>query len=274
LLLTEQKPESVSVMNLVRGKVVEEWKIKDKDYGGVTCIAPMSKNDDMTENSLIYGLNDNSMFTIDGRIPTVSKVVDSHSKLYKTNVQLSCMSTTNQGFIVTGSKTGAIRLHDQINKRAKTLLPGLGQHIKYIETTQDGKWILCTCKDYIMVISTTVEDSEYSGFERSMGKHKPRPYILRLKNKDIIKYNLREVEFTKAHFDIGLNSEEHWIVTSTGPFIIKWNFRHLKKNGVVNDYQIRKAKHNIVQNIFRYNCENDLLVSETDSVYVQHSHKE
>jgi len=181
LLLTEQKPESVSVMNLVRGKVVEEWKIKDKDYGGVTYIAPMSKNDDMTENSLIYGLNDNSMFTIDGRIPTVSKVVDSHSKLYKTNVQLSCMSTTNQGFIVTGSKTGAIRLHDQINKRAKTLLPGLGQHIKYIETTQDGKWILCTCKDYIMVISTTVEDSEYSGFERSMGKHKPRPYILRLK---------------------------------------------------------------------------------------------
>jgi len=127
----------------------------------------------------------------------------------------------------------------------KTLLPGLGQHIKYIETTQDGKWILCTCKDYIMVISTTVEDSEYSGFERSMGKHKPRPYILRLKNKDIIKYNLREVEFTKAHFDIGLNSEEHWIVTSTGPFIIKWNFRHLKKKMELSMI-IKYEKQNII----------------------------
>jgi VID27-like protein len=190
---------------------------------------------------------------------------------YRSKIDLSCMATSGQGFIATGSETGQIRLYDQINKRAKTLLPGLGQHIKYMETTEDGKWILCTCQDYIMVIPTTMENSEYTGFERRMGKQKPRPYVLRLKNQDIVKYNL-----TKAHFNTGENTEEEqeqWIVTSTDPFIIKWNFRHLKKNGVVNDYQIRQGKSNIVHNVFRHNFDNDVLVSETDSVYIQHSHK-
>jgi len=261
-------------MNLDRGQVVEEWKVKDKDCGGIKYITPMTKYDDMTGNPLIYGLNENSIFLIDGRIPNESKVVGSMSQVYQTSVSLSCMATTGQGFIVTGSKTGQIRLHDQINKRAKTLLLGLGNHIKYIETTEDGKWVLCTCKDHIIVIPTTIENNQNFGFEgHGMGKLKPRMYILRLKNQDIIKYNLRNINFTKAHFDIGKNIDEHWIVTSTGSFIIKWNFRHLKQTGIVNDYQIRQANHHIVHNEFRYNFDNDLLVSEIDSVYVQHSHK-
>ncbi len=106
-----------------------------------------------------------------------------------------------------------------------------------------------------------------------MGKQKPRPYVLRLKHTDVQRCGLRNVVFTPAHFDHGKDVDEHWIVTSTGPYIVKWNFRKLKKAGIVNSYSIRRGHSTIVHNQFKYNGGQNLLVSEKDNVYTQHSVK-
>eukprot|EP00483_Globobulimina_turgida_P008571 UN08589 len=166
----------------------------------------------MTDNPMVYGLNNSSMFCIDGRIPNKhSKVVSSKEKQYKSIHNLNVIATSGQGFIATGSRDGKIRMHNVIEKRAKTCLPGLGNAIKSIEISDDGQWILATCVDYIMVIPTQVPGTERTGFEgRGMGKSKPSPYVLRLKYSDIQKYKLRKVNFTAARFDQGKNISEHW----------------------------------------------------------------
>ena len=92
-----------------------------------------------------------------------------------------------------------------------------------------------------------------------------------LKVKHIQKYRLRNVDFTPAHFDQGDGIDEHWIISSTGKYIIKWNFNKLKKSGIINSYSIRVASAKVVHNEFRYNYNDDILVSETNSVYAQHS---
>eukprot|EP01084_Bolivina_argentea_P133271 235187_1 len=270
LLLNDKAPGQIQVLNLDKGKIVEEWQTKETLHD----IAPLTKHDEMTDNPMIYGLNKNSMFQIDARIPTKSKVIDSKQTQYKSIHNLNCISTSGNGFIATGAKDGKIRMHDVIQKRAKTCLPGLGNAIKYLEISDNGQWILATCSDYIMVIPTQVPGRAKTGFEgRGMGKMKPSPYVLRLKPSDLQKYKLRKVDFTQAHFDTGKNIDEHWIISSTGPYIIKWNFNKLKKSGIMNSYSIRKAKSKVIHNEFRFGHNDDLLVSETNSVYAQHSSK-
>jgi len=270
LLLNDRAPGIVYHLNLDKGVVVDEWRTKE----GIKDLAPLTKHNEMTDNEMVYGLSGNSMFQIDGRIPTKSKVIDSKQKVYKSIHNLDAIATAGNGWIATGARDGKIRLHDAVEKRAKTCLPGLGNAIKALEVSEDGRWILATCNEYIMVIPTAVPSTERTGFEgRGMGKLKPHPYVLRLKYADIQKFKLRKVEFTAAHFDHGHNVEEHWIISSTGPFIVKWNFSKLKKAGIVNSYSIRKASSKVVHNEFRFNQRDDLLVSEQNSVYTQHCGK-
>lgn len=272
LLLNEAKPDKVNVLNLDKGKIVEEWQCDD--INKINDIAPLSKHDEMTDNPLIYGLSGNSMFMIDGRVPNKNKVIKSKQNKYKSIHNLDVIATAGNGFIATGAKDGRIRMHDVIEKRAKTCLPGLGNAINAMEISDDGQWILATCTDYILVIPTAVPGTERTGFEgRGMGKLKPSPYVLRIKYADMQKYKLKNINFTPAHFDQGKNIKEHWIISSTGPFIIKWNFNKLKKAGIINSYSIRRAKSKVVHNEFRFNHNDDLLVTETNSVYAQHSTK-
>jgi hypothetical protein len=71
-----------------------------------------------------------------------------------------------------------------------------------------------------------------------MGKEKPVPRILRLKPEHV---ELMEgkVNFTPARFNVGESDEERSIVTSTGPYIITWNFRKVKQNKL-KEYTMKK----------------------------------
>ena len=86
-----------------------------------------------------------------------------------------------------GTKRGDIRLFDSKTfgdgrqsaadslearrPRAKTTLPGLGDPIVGIDVTEDGRWILATCRTYIIVIPTDLPNGN-TGFEKPMGKFK------------------------------------------------------------------------------------------------------
>ena len=165
LLLNNNDPSTVSVLNLTKGKVVEEWETISSYYGGVKDICPINKNADMSDIQQIYGMNKDSIFMIDGRIPADSKVVHSKSISYTNDMQFNTISTSGIGFIAVGSGDGKIRLYNNVGQKAKTRLPGLGNKINYIEVSNDGLWILATCTDYIMVIPTKVKGTERTGFE-------------------------------------------------------------------------------------------------------------
>jgi hypothetical protein len=48
---------------------------------------------------------------------------------------------------------------------------------------------------------------------------------------------ISQVNFTPARFNVGDGITEDWIVTSTGPYIITWNFRKIRQ-GRKPDYKV------------------------------------
>eukprot|EP01084_Bolivina_argentea_P042925 79123_1 len=257
-------PGNIHVLNLDKGKVIDEWQTKDT----IIDIAPLVKHGDMTDSTMIYGINNNSMFQMDERIPNKSKIIDCKQKIHKSIPGFNTISTSGNGFIAVGLKNGKIYMKNSIQRKASTVLPGLGNEIRDIEISDDGYWILATCKDYIMVIPTHVGDTQRTGFEgRGMGKLKPNPYVLRLKYSDIQKYKLKNVDFTAAHFDQGVNINEHWIVSSTGSYIVTWDFDKLKQSGIVNRYSLTRTDSSVVQMEFRFNGKSDLVVLESSALY-------
>ena len=55
-----------------------------------------------------------------------------------------------------GSDDGQIRMYsDKSLTRANTAIPGLGAAITAVDVTYDGKWVLATTNNYLMVVKTT-----------------------------------------------------------------------------------------------------------------------
>jgi len=84
------------------------------------------------------------------------------------------VATTFNGGLAIGSLNGEIRLYKDVGQNAKTLLPGLGDPIRGIDMSIDGKWIVATTQTYLLLIPTICENGK-TGFEHRMGKEKPNP---------------------------------------------------------------------------------------------------
>mmetsp|Transcript_38581 Transcript_38581/g.28462 ORF Transcript_38581/g.28462 Transcript_38581/m.28462 type:complete len:82 (+) Transcript_38581:397-642(+) len=76
---------------------------------------------------------------------------------------------------------------------------------------------------------------------------KPEPVKLCLQSKDTAKFKITKIDFTPARFNVGENCQEDSIVTSTGPFLITWNFEKVKK-GDLKSYKIIKLSEYVVDN--------------------------
>ena len=122
-----------------------------------------------------------------------------------------------------------------LGQDAKTLLPGLGDAIIHLEVSRDGVWVLATTQTYLLLVKTECLNGK-TGFEHRMGKEKPNPTKLQIKAKDIAKYAIKNIHFKPARFNNWSSAgEESSIVTSTGDFLVTWNFKRIKR-GVLNDY--------------------------------------
>lgn len=194
------------------------------------------------------------------------------SKVYKTNPEFNCVSTTFEGGLAIGSLNGNIRLYKEVGQNAKTSLPGLGEPIRAIDMSIDGKWVLATTQTYLLVIPTECK-SGTSGFAKSMGKEKPTPKKLQLHVKDLAKHKIRAVNFTAARFNnFNIANGEHTsIVTSTGPYLITWNFKRVQK-GFLKSYHIKKVEQQqdkVVDSQFKFNDDEKILVTQPKSIGVQ-----
>ena len=64
-----------------------------------------------------------------------------------------------------------------------------------------------------------------------------------------MKYDLINLNFTAARFNNGDHINETSIVSSTGDYLITWNFEYVKR-GLLNKYKIKKLPNHAVDNQF------------------------
>ncbi|KAG5358125.1 Vacuolar import and degradation protein 27 [Yarrowia sp. B02] len=258
-------------MDLEYGKVVDEWRVSDDAKNSVVSFAPSSKFAQMTGEQTFLGMANSGLFRIDPRL-SGAKLVDSEHKKYATNNQFSALTSTEGGHIAVASQKGEIRLFDRLGINAKTALPALGDPILGVDVSADGKWILATCKTYILLIDATIKDGKYAGetgFKRSFAKDaKPRPKRLQI-SPEHVAFMLAEtgsgLNFTKAHFNQGPNSREQTVVTSSGPYVVTWSLKKLLR-GDANPYLIKRYTDQVTAGDFRFGTDKNVIVATEDDV--------
>mmetsp|Transcript_1909 Transcript_1909/g.5753 ORF Transcript_1909/g.5753 Transcript_1909/m.5753 type:complete len:510 (-) Transcript_1909:840-2369(-) len=261
LFLNPEEHNKVYRMDLERGDIVNEF---DSGYFPVNTMQYASKYANLDPSQDFLGMNRSTLLRFDPRDKDF--VVQKKTYAPSTKTMFTNMSTTGNGCIAASSENGDIRLYNELGKNAKTHLPGLGDPIIGLDTTEDGAFVLATTRTYLLVLDTRVKGQEKGGFLKSMGKDKPAPLKLTIKPTDVIKHRMKEVCFTPARFDVGRSMEKS-IVTSTGPFIVTWNFRHVKQ-GRPDSYQIKRYKDNVVADTFTFDDDERIVVTLPDDVTV------
>ncbi|KAK6202557.1 VID27 cytoplasmic protein-domain-containing protein [Scheffersomyces amazonensis] len=260
-------------MDLNRGKIVEEWEIDEKNP--IVSYGPNTKFAQLTNDPILTGISENGLFNIDPRLSGYKLVNDNTYKSYKTtNNKFSTFATTEQGYIAVGSGKGDIRLYDRLGVNAKSALPSLGEPIKGIDVSKDGRWLLATCETYLLLIDTKIGSNQKNagnlGFTKYFDKDKkptPRRLAIKTEHAAYIAADThgKPLSFTQARFNAGLNSKETSIVTSSGPYVISWSLRKVL-SGAEEPYTIKKYKQTIIADNFKFGSNSDVIIALQDDV--------
>ncbi|KAI9659260.1 MAG: hypothetical protein M1829_006600 [Trizodia sp. TS-e1964] len=269
ILQNEADPHSLYRMDLEYGKIVDEWKVHDDIP--VTTFAPERKFAQMTNEQTFLGLSRNALYRIDPRLAG-TKLVNSELKQYASKNDFSAAATTEQGYIAVASNKGDIRLFDRLGINAKTHIPALGEPIIGLDVSADGRWVLGTCRTYLLLIDAEQTTGKFAGklgFERSFAKDsKPLPRRLGLAPShvaQIIHETRGALSFTPARFNVGVDSTETSIITATGPFIITWNMKKVLANKR-EPYVIKRYAEEVKADNFKYGSDSNVIVALPNEV--------
>ncbi|ODV91919.1 hypothetical protein CANCADRAFT_12932, partial [Tortispora caseinolytica NRRL Y-17796] len=265
-------PGKLYSMDLEVGKVVDEWEVDPNgDKKGLTAFNPVSKFATAEGESTLLGTTSKSLFRIDPRLAGV-KMVQENAKKYATNNKFSAMSTTENGFIAVASEKGDIRLYDRLGVNAKTALPALGEPITGLDTSADGRWLLATCRTYLLLVDTKITDGPNEGklgFEKSFSKDKkPRPIRLQLSPEHVAQMLFETklpLNFTTARFNAGFDAKETTIVSSSGKFVITWSLSKILR-GFKNSYTIKRYEDTVTADNFQFGSDKNVIVAMTNDV--------
>lgn len=259
-------------LDLDRGRVVEEWDIDNdiplKDFG------PNSKFAQLSDEPTLQGVSANKIFRIDPRLPG-TKMVEAGDKLKVGKYKYLTMATTESGLTAVGSDTGDIRLFDNINLRAKCLLPSLLDPVIGLDVSKDGRWLLATCKNYLLLIDTLIgkgqRNTGFLSYEKPFDvDKKPKPRRLALLPEHLtymfMETDGRSLSFTKAYFNTGLDLTESTIVTSMGPFLITWSLKKILSKPNECPYLIRKYTEDVVADNFRFGSNSEVVLALKNDV--------
>lgn len=277
LLLTKNDPTGSKIykMDLARGAVVEEWDADDKEQ--LADFGHISKFASLTNEQLLNGISANSLFRIDPRLSGKKVVKDKTFKAYKTkNNGFETMTVTDQGFVAVGLSEGGIRLYDKLGLNAKVSLPALGEGFIGLDVTKDGRWLLATCKTYLLLIDLKIGKGQKNtgaiGFEKYFdADKKPVPKRLALRPEHFTQLaqaaNTPSLNFTKAVFNSLSSSKETSIVTSTGPYVILWSLTNIVKNWKREPtYKILRYGQEVVADNFLFDSQNEMVTVLKDDV--------
>ncbi|KAI4127615.1 MAG: hypothetical protein LQ338_003110 [Usnochroma carphineum] len=269
ILQNEDNPNSLYRMDLEYGKVVDEWKVHDDI--SVKNFAPEKKFAQMTGEQTFLGLSHNALYRIDPRL-SGNKMVDSDLKQYTSKNAFSTAATTEKGYIAVASEKGDIRMFDRLGLRAKTQLPALGDPIVGLDVSADGRWILATCRTYILLIDALQKEGKNEGklgFEKPFAKDsKPQPRRLTLQPAHVAQFQHETkapLSFTPARFNTGVDDKETSIITATGPFIVTWNMKRVLA-GRRDPYTIKRYEEEVKADDFKYGSDRNVIVALPNEV--------
>ncbi|PRW60455.1 CYPRO4-like [Chlorella sorokiniana] len=279
------------------GKVISEWKFqKDGVDVAMKDITTENKAAQEHDSSVFLGLDTNRLARWDMRDPhgivsqAASPIVNyAGGKDYARGTKFSCMATSGDGYVVVGADDGKVRLYSEKTlTQAKTSIPGMGLPITNVDVTYDGKWVLATTRNYLMVIKTTYKDpksgKDLCGFTSRMGANAPAPRLLRLKTED--QKLTKGAALEKGHFTwiTEKGRQERWVVASCGNYTVLWNFRSVKiaepevvsyggLTTVTKYHMVRKDEH-VVDSVFMHDKFNRATqrADETSMVVVTKTH--
>ncbi|KAL0230694.1 hypothetical protein PCE1_004250 [Barthelona sp. PCE] len=283
LVVKDTLTDRIGRLNLEVGEVVDVYETEGRK---VKQIFPMNKFAQREATSIFAGVSHNSVFVMDDRVDSRSKVVQEMTKDYKTKgIGFACAATTVGGGIVVGSRTGEIRMFSKFGQMAKTLLPGLGDAITHIDVTPNGNYVLATTNTYLLIIDTRFEHttrggktSVKTGFAARMGDAKPVPIKLQLTIPDMQALEC-QVHFTPARFDTSDAASGTRILTSTGEFLLVWNLKDVlnpMRKGLLRsntrDYVVRKMAEQVVDGSFVYNQPDKVVSISNNSIELSKMH--
>lgn len=231
-MLDKNDSNSIYKLDLDRGKVVESYEFDDK-------IQDFFEAEKFKSGSLV-SVSENALYKLD---PRINKVVSEN--VYKTNNKFRCGMSTESGKLAVASANGSLRLYDNLEKRAKMLLPGYGDEILGVDRSGDGRFVICTCKSYILFYDMNVEG-------------KPKPTKLYVKPEHIA-YMKESIIFTPAVFSTDGNDS---ILVGTGHYAITWYLSDVL-SGLLFNYHIKKYSDYVVGERFK---DNNIIVALKDDV--------
>ncbi|KAJ5816459.1 hypothetical protein N7447_008692 [Penicillium robsamsonii] len=269
ILQNGDDPNSLYKMDLEYGKIVDEWKVHDDI--AVETFAPENKFAQMTAAQPFVGVSKNALYRIDPRL-SGNKLVDSDLKQYASKNDFSAMATTEKGYLAVASNKGDIRMFDRLGINAKTHIPALGEPIIGLDVSADGRWVLATCRTYLLLIDSLQKEGKNEGklgFERAFAKDsKPQPRRLGLQPAHVAQFQhetKQPLSFTTARFNTGVDSTETSIVTATGPFIITWSMKKVIANRK-DPYTIKRYGENVMADNFRFGSDKNVIVALPNEV--------
>lgn len=97
-----------------------------------------------------------------------------------------------------------------------------------VDTNKDGSALASTTENCIYVYRTIVGNA--NGYLSSMKKLKMEPIKLTIPQEMLMKYNIGEFKFTKAKFDNPYNSDEQFLISTMGRFLVVWKLQEVFEN--------------------------------------------
>ncbi|KAI0427594.1 VID27 cytoplasmic protein [Xylaria sp. FL1042] len=269
ILQKDNDPNKLYRMDLEYGKVVDEWNVHDDIP--VLEFAPENKFAQMTHEPTFLGVSKNALFRVDPRL-SGTKLVDSQLKQYASKNDFSALSTTEKGYIAVASNKGDIRLFDRLGINAKTHIPALGEPIIGLDVSADGRWVLATCRTYLLLIDAMQKGGKNEGklgFEKSFAADsKPQPRRLALTPEHVAQFHHetgKGVSFTPARFNTSQTSEETSIITATGPYIVDWNLKKVLRGGKA-PYIIKRYTEDVKADDFKFGSDQNVIVALPNEV--------
>ncbi|PHH90844.1 hypothetical protein CDD83_2510 [Cordyceps sp. RAO-2017] len=269
IMQNDVDPNKLFRMDIEYGKVVDEWNVHDDIP--VVNFAPENKFAQMTSEQTFLGVSNNALYRIDPRL-SGNKLVDTDMKQYASKNDFSALATTEKGYIAVASNKGDIRLFDRLGIRAKTQLPALGDPIIGMDVSADGRWILGTTKNYLLLVDAQQKGGKNEGklgFEKAFAADsKPQPRRLALTPEHVAQFyheTGKTISFTPAKFNTGEGTEETSIITATGPYIIEWNLKRVLR-GTKGAYRIKRYEDNVKADDFKFGSDKNVIVALPNEV--------
>jgi len=295
LMLTPQKRNVLVRLDTETGKNLGELELSfhaevEEPFDQIVPVKKFAQLQAQGEMVKLAGTSRNSIFNLewDTRTPMDQIVLGEDQKFTKQGRThaFTSIATTSSGDMVVGDNEGVVRLFqspsDKSFKRAKTNLNQLADRVRAVDVSSDGDWVVWTTKEYLAVVNTKFVDAKsgdkVSGFHKSMGSARPDSLILRIPEDIKKKYGITEVNFEGGRFDNGPFSDptglviEEDLVVSTGPFIVRWNFRKVKieynkprpEDNCSLPPLIYRQAGNIVDKVFEYGQSKIVTALESD----------